>query len=204
MSVTPLSVSDSSLKVMNAALAQLGVDEITSFTENTMPAKIGNKIFEDVLEDALASYPWRFARDRTQLQRSSTAAPSPWTGLYVLPTNAINLHTVYVDDYIGPFDRFGQNVAVMVDSTSASLVYAEVTEIVGADKWTGYFRRAFIMHLAAALAMPITQDEQTAAYLAQTAETMMLKARSRDAQGRSPNRLDAKLFIKARRTNRAL
>ena len=204
MTVTPLSVSNSSLKVMNAALAQLGVDEITSFTENTLPAKTGNKLFEDILEDALCSYPWRFARDRVVLNRSSTAAPAPWTGLYVLPTSAINLHTIYIDDAIGAFDRFGQNVVVNVDANSSSVVTAEVTNIVGADKFPGYFRRAFIMHLAAALAMPITQDEQTSAYLGEAAQTMMLKARSRDAQGRSPQRLDTKLFLKARRTNRAI
>ena len=50
--------------------------------------------------------------------------------------------------------------------------------------------------------MPITQDKETAAFLAQQGETMMIKARSRDAQGRTSTRLDTKLFIKNRRTHR--
>ena len=61
---------------------------------------------------------------------------------------------------------------------------------------------SFILQLAASIAMPITQDEQTAGFLNQEAERMMLRARSRDAQGRTPSRLDTKMFVKARRTHR--
>lgn len=202
MTVTPLSVSNSSLKVMNAALAQIGVPDIASFTENTLAAKTGNRLFADILEDELSAYPWRFARDRVTLTRLNETAPSPWTGLYQLPTSAIALSTIYVDDSVAPFDRFGFKIAVNVDANSSSTVTAEYTNTVGADGWPGYFRRAFVLSLAAAISMPITQDEQTSAALAKEAEMMMLKARSRDAQGRTPSRLNTKLFIKARRTHR--
>ena len=89
-----------------------------------------------------------------------------------------------------------------MDANSSSTVTAEYTNTIGADGWPGYFRRAFVLSLAAAISMPITQDEGTSAALAKEAEMMMLKARSRDAQGRTPSRLDTKLFIKARRTHR--
>ena len=51
--------------------------------------------------------------------------------------------------------------------------------------------------------MPITQDERTAAFTLQQAENEMLRARSRDAQGRTPSRLDTKTFIRARRGGRS-
>ena len=160
MTVTPLSPSNSSLKVMNAALAQIGVPAISSFTENTLAARVGNLIYSDVLENSLAEYPWRFARDRVQIYQSGHVAPKPWTHVYTIPAAAI--------------------------------------------VWPGYFRRAFTMELAASLAIPITQDAQTAGGFKQVADGMMLRARSGDSQGRTPSRLDTKLFIRARRTNRGL
>ncbi len=202
MTATPLSVSNSSIKVMNAALAQIGVPDIASFTENTLAAKTGNRLFADILEHELSAYPWRFARDRVALSRLSDTPPPPWTGLYQLPSSALVLHTIYVDDYIDKFDRFGYKIAVNVDSNSTSTVTAEYTNTISAGSWPGYFRRSFIMSLAAAIAMPITQDEQMALALQKESEIMMAKARSRDAQGRTPSRLDTKLFIKARRTHR--
>ena len=202
MTATPLSVSNSSIKVMNAALAQIGVPEISSFTENTLAAKTGNRLFADILEHELSAYPWRFARDRVALSRLTDTPPPPWTGLYQLPNSALVLHTIYVDDYIDSFDRFGYKIAVNVDSNSTSTVTAEYTNTISAGSWPGYFRRSFIMSLAAAVAMPITQDEQMSLALQKESEIMMARAKSRDAQGRTPSRLDTKLFIKARRTHR--
>ncbi len=202
MTGTPSSVSNTSLKIMNAALAQIGVEEIESFSDTSLAAKTGNRLFSDILEHELSSYPWRFARDRVTLTRSAKTAPKPWTGLYRLPQSALVLHTVYIDDYVGQFDRFGANVAVNVDSNSSSTVTAEITENVDASNWPGYFRRAFIMSLAAAISMPITQDDNMSMSLQKESEIMLAKAKSRDAQGRTPSRLDTKLFIKARRTHR--
>ena len=202
MSVSPLSVSNSSLKVMNAALAQIGVEEITSFSDSTQQAKVGNRLFADILENALASYPWRFARDRVVLVRNATTAPPPWTGCYTIPNSTVTLLTVYEGNHVCSFDRFGSNIVVNANAGSTSVFAAEITASVTPDLWSGAFRRAFILQLAASIAMPITQDEQTAGFLNQEAERMMLRARSRDAQGRTPSRLDTKMFVKARRTHR--
>lgn len=202
MTVTPLSVSNSALKVANAALAQLGVPAISSFTEQTLPAKTINRLYSDILEDELSAYPWRFARDRANLARLSDTPPVPWTGLYQLPTSAISIQTVYAGEYITEFDRFGNKIAVNVDVNSTDIVSVEYTNTVGSEGWPGYFRRAYVLSLAAAICMPITQDKETAAFLAQQGEAMMIKARSRDAQGRTSPRLDTKLFIRNRRTHR--
>jgi hypothetical protein len=202
MSVTPLSSSNSTLKVMNAALAQIGVPEIASFNDDGLAARSGNLIFSDVLENSLAAYPWRFARDRIRLNASTKPAPAPWEYVYDIPTSAIAVLSVWVDGQSQPFDRFGSVIAT--NSNTDVEVYADVTKMTTPDKWPGYFRRAFTMELAAALAIPITQDAATAGAFKQMAEEMMLKARSRDAQGRTSSRLDTKLFIRARRTNRGL
>lgn len=198
----PLSVSNSKIKVMNAALAELGVNPITTFLDNSIAARTGNALFDDILEAALSEYPWRFARDRVQLTQVAIAAPPPWQSLWQLSNTALAVHAIYENDQQVLFDRFGTKIATMTVTTAPVQVWAEITASVSPDQWAGYFRRAFILHLAAALAMPITQSEQVEQRLIGLAREAMALAKSRDAQGRSPSRIDAKMFIRARRRGR--
>ena len=198
----PLSVSNSKIKVMNAALAELGVNPITSFLDNSIAARTGNALFDDVLEAALSGYPWRFARDRVQLTRLVAVAPPPWQTVWQLSNTALAVHAIYEDDQQVLFDRFGQKIMTMTSETSTAQIWAEITAAVPPDQWAGYFRRAFILHLAAALAMPITQSDQMEQRLLMASREAMALAKSRDAQGRSPSRIDTKMFIRARRSRR--
>lgn len=199
MAVAPLSVSNSSIKVMNAALNELGIKPITAFTDNTLSARTGNVMFSDVLEEVLAGYPWRFARGQVQINRVPETAPKPWQTVWALPASALNVRQVFQDDYPIAFDVFGRKVALDVPETTTSTIRAEVTLSVSPDAWPGYFRRAFIQHLAAALCMPLTQDERFSLQLREYAREAMLKAQSRDAQARTPSRLDVGTFRRVRR-----
>lgn len=194
-----LSTSNNDLKVMNAALALLGKKKIGSFTETSLAARTGNALYADTLEEALSIYPWRFARDRVEIQRSNKTPPEPWTGLYTLSNNDLAVVNVYRGDFPTKFDIFGRLVAVNNDANSTDKIYAEVTRMIGPDQWASYFRKPFIQMLAGVLAMPVTQDEKTAVYHTDKAEKMMKLAQSRDAQGRTPSRIDTGLLVRAKR-----
>lgn len=195
----PLSVSNSKIKVMNAALAALGVPPITSFLDNSIAARTGNALFDDTLEAALSGYPWRFARDRVKLERVNEDAPPPWQTVWQLSNTALAVHAIYEDGQQVLFDRFGSKIVTMTGPTEAVEVWAEITAAVPPDQWANYFRQAFVMTLASAICMPITQNEQLDALIAGKAQTAMALAKSRDAQGRSPSRIDTRMFIRARR-----
>lgn len=199
MAVAPLSVSNSTIKVMNAALAELGVSPITSFSDNSIAARTGNALFADVLEACLAAYPWRFARDRREAPALPGPAPAPWSRRFSIPTSMITILSVYEDEQKIVFDRFGQSITTMTTEGFAGSIWIEGTVSVTPDLWAGYFRRAFIVQLAADMAMPITQDENLAAFHGQRAAAFMAYAKSRDAQGRTPSRIDTKMFIRNRR-----
>lgn len=201
MAVPPLAVSGTNIKVLNAALALLGVNPVTSFLDDSIAARTGNALFADTLEAALADYPWRFARDRVSLTQLELPAPPPWSAVFQMPSNALSIIAVYEGDQKVLHDVFGGKIAVMSPG-EASVFWAEITATVGPDGWAGHFRAAFIHVLAGVLAMPLTQDEQLTAYVSRKGETLMLKAKSRDAQGRSPSRVDTKGFIRARRGGR--
>lgn len=199
----PLSISNSTIKVMNAALVQIGVNSISSFLENSLAARTGNALFADILEAELAGYPWRFARDRVKLSLSDAPPPPPWSAVYQFPTGALAVHAVYEGDQKTIFDRFGQKIVTMTPADPPREIWAEVTMTVGPDQWAGYFRRAFTLALASALVMPLTEDQSLAEKTAQVAAAAMAYARSRDAQGRTPSRIDTKAFVRARRGGRA-
>lgn len=200
MTTAPLSPSTSTIRVLNAALAELGVSPVGSLSENSLAARTGNAIFADILEGALTGYPWRFARDKLPLTALAETAPPPWAAVYAFPAAALAVHSVSEGDQTTVFDVFGRKIVTMSAAGGGATVWAEVTVHIDPDQWSPHFRRAFILDLAAALAMPITQDERMAQIKRAEARDAFAYAKSRDAQGRSPSRIDTKLFIRARRS----
>lgn len=200
MATAPLSVSDSIIKLYNAALAEIGVPKIGNLLENSLAARTGNTTLSDTLEAAMSSYPWRFARSQVRLTNVTGTAPAPWESMWALPTEALVTHSVWQGRQKVVFDIFERNVVIMAAADTPDDIEAEVTIYKGPDSWPGYFRRAMILQIAADVAMALTQDQKTADRLEAKASRAMMFARSRDAQGRTPSRIDTKGFIRARRS----
>jgi hypothetical protein len=194
---SPLAISQSNIKVYNAALSELGVPPVASFLEQSHPARVGNEVYANALEAEIAAYPWRFARTQVELAALPGPAPEPWGAAFALPDSALNVHVVYQGGVKVPFDVFGRTV--LTRDIYSEPAKADISQMVAPDVWAAYFRRAFILKLAAAVAMSITMDDRLALLLEQKAERAMAYAKSRDAQGRSPSRVDTKAFIRARR-----
>ena len=199
-----LSVSDSTIKVYNAALTRIGVPKVNSFLETSIASRTGNVMFEDILEAGLCEYPWRFATRRVTLIRSGSTPPGEFEGMYTIPTSVRHVQKVYEDDVrSAKFEIFEREVAVNVTATDTTVVSVDGTVMVSPSEWPGYFRQAFIKYLAGEIAMPITQDERLAAGLQQAGAMALAKAASRDSQSRTPPRVDTKMFIRQRRSRRA-
>ena len=195
----PLSISDSDIKIYNAALAFLGIPEVSSFLEESATANTGNKVYADVIEELISTYPWRFAMQKENLARVAETPPEPWEGFYQLPSKAKMVRNVFIDEYPAPFDVYGRLVSVRVQATSPSVVSAAFTVIPPVSQWPGYFRQAAILQLAARVAMPLTMDFDMAQQYDQRAQFQLMKAKTADAQGRTPGRINTKTFIQARR-----
>lgn len=199
-----LSVSDSDIKVYNAALSLIGVRAIGAFTENSIAARTGNALYADTLSSVLADFPWRFATRRVEAVRLVDDPPQEWEGLYDIPSPLISARNVYENDTSIEFDRFEGNVAVNIPSTSTSTIYVEGAVVVGPAAWPGYFTQPFTTYLAGVVCNPITKDERRGEALMNQGFTMLRRAASRDSQSRTSPRLDTKTFIRARRGGRAI
>ncbi|MBE3637357.1 hypothetical protein [Mangrovicoccus algicola] len=198
-----LSVSNSTIKVMNAALAELGVPPISSFTENSISARTGNAKFLDTLEGAISAYRWRFAQEVFTLQQSGDVQlPPDFHSAWRIPREAVAVHVAYANGRRVRWDVLGEDVIIEWPSQTTPAVTVEASAVKAPEGWPGHFRRYFIPLLAAELAMPITQDESRAVGLFQLAEQRFALAKSRDAQSRSPRRIDTGAFVRARRGGR--
>lgn len=194
-----LSVSDSTIKIANAALAEIGIREIPDFNASSTAARTMNTSFEDTLEVALTLYPWRFARARRTLVRTNTGPYPPYEGHYQIPADALAIHAVWQGDQKIVWERFEDEVVTFITAAETDEVTAEVTVSATPEKWPGYFRKAFIVFLAASVCMSLTKDEKLTMVLEQKAQRLMRVGQSRDAQGGTPKRLDTKMFIRKRR-----
>lgn len=189
----------SDIKIFNAALSLLGVPKVGSFLENSSSARVGNQVYADTLEDALSTYPWRFCQNIERIYPAAIVdVPPQWESIWVMPEECLNIRTVRVDGQIAQFDVFGRHITLNIAADTTATVIAEFTVLTKPSNWAPYFRAAFIAHLCSVIAMPITQDERTAAYWQQQADIKMRKAKTVDAQGRTPARIDTKMFIRAR------
>lgn len=200
MVAEPKDAAETALDIYNDALARLGLKPIASFDASGIEARTGNLMFNNIVEATLGDYPWVFARRRVKLSRVSLPSPAPWTSMFSVPSDTYLIVAVYEGQQKVLFDRIGSRIVTM--SGDEAEVYADVTKPVDPADWPAYFRSAFIEYLAGVIAMPITQDERTAAFHVEQGERAMMRAKSRDSQGRSPRRIDTKLFIRSRRGGR--
>lgn len=192
-----IGTSESVLKVANAALIELGIAPLDSLSGNTITHRTIDAVYGDEVEGQIESYPWRFARERVTLRRADGEVPEPWGAAYLVPMNALSIITLWENGFNVRFERMGQELFTEGQGSTA-VAQAEITVAAHPDKWSATFRKAMIISLAARLAMPLTQDEALALFLEQKAARAMLKAKTRDAQGRSPTRLDTGLFRRRR------
>ena len=188
------------LEIANAALLELGIRSITAFTDATQTARTVNALYENVKEEVLGGYPWRFARGQVTLLRCAQA-PVPWESAYEIGEDVLNIITVYEGDQKVVLERMGDTIVTMTGEESTDTMTAEVTNNVDESLWPAYFRQAFVLHLAAALAMPLTKDDKLRQLYEENSYRRMQIAKSRDSQGNTPARIDTKAFLRARRSS---
>lgn len=99
---------DTALVVCSDALILIGAAPISSFTEGTDAANTCDRIYTDIRDQAIQSYPWAFSFKKSQLARLTTAPVNEFKYNYQLP-----------GDRLGPPRR-----VFNTDSTNASPIQA--------------------------------------------------------------------------------
>ena len=185
-------MSDSKFDICSKALVLVGANTITSFTENTTESTVANQLYESTLENMLSRCRWRFATKQSQLSRDASAPTARWAAKYAVPTGALIIHTVTVEDSVIEYDRYEDYP--LCDASSGDTVVADYTFQPSEANFPPYFKQALVFELASLFAGAIARNDNLSNLYQQRAVTQLAYAKSQDSQAQTTRRVDTTRF----------
>ena len=85
-----MATGDTKLSICSDALIMLGSSPLSSFSEGTDAAQITDRVYDDLRDTILLSYPWSFSIKKSQLARSVDTPTNEYDYQYPLPSDAIS------------------------------------------------------------------------------------------------------------------
>jgi len=129
---------------------------LTSFSDGTVEADVCDAIYEDVARGCLTDMPWRFAMTQVALNRDVTAPDGRWDAAYEIPSGALRIVSVTVNDNLISYDRYGDKI--FCNASSSDTVVMDYVQRVQESFWPGWFVMVVIYQLASELAVAIARD----------------------------------------------
>lgn len=158
----------SSLDVWNLALLQVCQETIGSFTDKSVPARVGSRIYDWRRQDLLRNYVWNFARKRIIINPVSGDTPAyDFDTFYDLPSDCLRFHAVGDRcDRWWPIRHDIQEKRLLLNSSDLNAIGAtpgpikvmytrDETDVTKFDK---LFLTCLVLDLAANACIPITGD----------------------------------------------
>lgn len=144
------------------ALTNLRANPISSFVDGSNEGEICGIFYDAFIKDIFSRYPWSFAMKKRQLTADATDPVNEWTYRHIIPAECERLWALYESSSVGvrpikDFDLLERYVQSDYDS-----LYGEYTYYVSEATWPGYFIQYAVSALAAAIAMPVTDDQELA------------------------------------------
>lgn len=199
----------SDVDICSQALDFLGIPPISSFEDNRVAATCG-RLFDTQMNALFAAYPWNFTIKYVQLNRTSTVPVAQWQYEFLLPSDLV-LPSVYA---VFRTEAVGEPALKEYEITNNRRLLANELEIYmqysirpPVPEWPSHFYMLAVYAMAAALAMPITEDVDLAQLWNQKAFGVpsdngqggyFANAARRDAQQDPPRRLTEYTLIEAR------
>lgn len=172
----------SELSIANAALVMLGERRITSFDEETKPARILKERFDAIRDTLLRESEWNFAVARTTLPADTEAPSWGFAYAYSIPEDCDRVIEVYDPDLHG-WKLEGRKI---VTDIAAPIKLRYVRSIEDATEMDSTFREALSARLALELCDAITGSAEKVAIAARMLEKAMHTARGVDGQETTP------------------
>lgn len=165
--------------ICNTALARLGQEPITSFTDNTDSAKRCDVLFDEVSDLVMASGEWTTLRARQELARIPTNPVHGYDFQYQLPTDLLKLIEIDVNTMKSErYQREGDKI--LTDAGSVRITY--IKRETNVQLWGPHLITAVSLKLAAELALSFTGSASIVQGLEQKYARWMRKALSQDSQ----------------------
>ena len=191
-------VANTPIKICSRASLLIGGDAIQSFEDGTAEASVSAAMYEDMVRNALTNTRWRFASDQAVLNRLTEAPTGRWDAAYQLPSEAIMVSAITVNELSIKFDTYGRKI--FCDAVDTDEVIADYIFRADESNWPPYFTVLMEYVMAGVLAISVARDAQLAQLMEGKAEYFMRMARTRDSQGQTTRKLNTSRFIAERRS----
>lgn len=139
----------SEIQICNRALLHLGVQPITSFTDNNPVAAACGIVYEDSRDELLREHPWNFAMTRATLSPEVVTPPFGFSYQFNLPSDCIRVYRTYYPYIIYQIE----GSKLLTNESSISILY--IKQITDCNEFDPLFRKALSLKIAVELANPL-------------------------------------------------
>ena len=151
----------SKVQICNIALAKLGVDSITSLSDNTDQAKKCNLLYDDIAIEVMSEGVWSSTVSRVELARTTNTPVFGYSYEFQLPTNPRYLRVLSINEEDpGIYDYAIEGDKLLTNVSTMKIKYQG--EITDTESYGVWLRRSIQYRLAAELAYPLTGDSRMA------------------------------------------
>jgi len=198
----------STVDIANYALNSLGANNISSFDENSKPARLINQRFDSVRDSVFRAHPWNCLIRRAELAKETETPAFGYANQFALPTNPYCLRVLeftngtlsYPQDNM--FNNTGGPVFViegrklLSDEGTVKIKY--VSRVTDPQEYDANLIDVLSSALAFEISYAITGSNGVKQLLAAEYADKLKQARFVDGTEGAPQRLEASEFIESR------
>jgi hypothetical protein len=162
-----MATGDTKLSICSDSLIMLGASPLSSFSEGTDAAQICDRLYDDIRDTLLLSYPWAFSHKKIQLARSVNTPTNEWLYEYPLPSDILGSGPRALFTSSGTRTSptaHGWEVYEANVLTNYSTVYIDYQFRPSEDVMPTYFAQLMKYYLAWHFAEPVTDQITKAQY----------------------------------------
>ncbi len=192
-------MSATQVGICSNALLMLGAKTISAIDDDSDRATLASNLYESTRDSALRSHPWNCATKRVVLAADVAAPAFGYDAYFTLPADFLRVVQVGDDDedvdYKLETNAAGAK-AIAASGTSLKLryIWKNVTE----STWDPMLVKAMELHMAAAMAYPITMSTSKEELQLQKLEAFMKLCRAVDGQDDPPQQLGNERLLQSR------
>ena len=183
----------SDIEIINRSLALLGIESITSLSDNSKQASIARVLFDDTRAAVFRSHPWNCLTKRASLPKDVTAPVYGYNNRFVLPADFLRLLEVENPTQV-MFQLERRHI--LADEDVMNIKYTSlVTDVTQYDT---LLVDTLASRVAADLAQPLLQSTSAMEQMWQMYELKLREAKFVDAQEQQQDVLDADYWLESR------
>lgn len=169
-------MASSEVDLANSALQMIGLQTITSLSDNTPEARLVNSFYAQARDETLAEHPWAEATTRAALAQLVTAPLFGFLYAYQKPSDFIRM--VYPEIKTIPYRI--ESDQILSDLTPFNTVY--IFRLTDTTKMGPLLSKAIYSNMAMKIATKGTGSDQKAAMASKVFQDALDEARFQDSQ----------------------